>query len=109
MRARNFSISTRPGSSSGGSVSGRHTRLVTPPATAAAISLSSMPSCSWPGSRSRTARSTRPGATTSPDASMVRFAWKSGFAGPIETMRPAAMAMSAFSSRPEAGSITRPF
>jgi hypothetical protein len=45
-RARNFSISTRPGSSSTGSVSGGQTMLVTPPATAAASSEASMPSCS---------------------------------------------------------------
>ena len=40
LRARNLSISTRPGSSSTGSVSGGHTRLVTPPAAAAALRIS---------------------------------------------------------------------
>jgi hypothetical protein len=86
-----------------------HQRLVTPPATAAAISLSSMPACSCPGSRSRTDKSTRPGATTQPLASMVRLGWKSGAIWPMAMMRPAAIATSAGSSRPVAGSMTRPF
>ena len=64
--ARILSISTRPGSSSTGSVSGGQTRLVTPPATAAAISRFQHALCSWPGSRRRAARSTSPGATTQP-------------------------------------------
>ena len=42
LGARGLSISTRPGSSSGGSVSGGQARLVTPPATAASISDSSV-------------------------------------------------------------------
>lgn len=41
-RARCLSISTRPGSSRAGSVSGGHDRLVTPPASAACISDSSV-------------------------------------------------------------------
>ena len=72
-RARCLSISTRPGSSSGGSVSGGHARLVTPPAIAAAISDSSVALYSKPGSRSRAETSMRPGATTSPRASMTRL------------------------------------
>ena len=70
-RARCFSISTRPGSSSGGSVSGGHARLVTPPATAASISDSSVALYSKPGSRRRADRSISPGATTRPVASIV--------------------------------------
>ena len=108
FRARNLSISTKPGSSSTGSVSGWQTKLVTPPAAAAANSLSNMPSCSWPGSRKRAARSTNPGATTRPTALITRLAAKSLCALPMATMRPAAMLTSVSSSRPDAGSITRP-
>ena len=107
--ARNLSISTRPGSSSTGSVSGGQTKLVTPPATAAASSLSSMPSCSWPGSRRRTDKSTSPGATTQPLASMVLLGAKSAGTAPMLTMRPAAIARSATWSNPLAGLMTRPF
>ena len=73
-RARCFSISTRPGSSSGGSVSGGHARHVTPPATAAFISDSSVALYSKPGSRRRADKSINPGATTRPFASSVRLA-----------------------------------
>ena len=107
--ARNLSMSTKPGSSSTGSVLGGQTKLVTPPATAAAISLSSMRACSWPGSRKRTDKSTKPGATMQPLASMVRLGAKSLATAPMAMMRPAAMATSARSSRPLAGSTTRPF
>ena len=65
-RARCLSISTRPGSSSGGSVSGGQARLVTPPATAASISDSSVALYSKPGSRSRAERSTEPGHDDEP-------------------------------------------
>ena len=54
-RERCLSIRTRPGSSSGGSVSGGHTIPVTPPASAARISMRSAPSA--PGSRMRAHRS----------------------------------------------------
>jgi hypothetical protein len=64
-------MSTRPGSSSGGSVSGGQARLVTPPATAAFISDSSVALYSKPGSRSRAERSMKPGQTTKPLASMT--------------------------------------
>jgi hypothetical protein len=57
-----------------GSVSGGHARLVTPPAAAAASSDSSVALCSSPGSRSRAARSTKPGATTHCAASITRSA-----------------------------------
>src|SRR5450830_349096 len=103
-----LSISTRPGSSSTGSVSGGHTRLVTPPATAAASSDFSMPSCSWPGSRRRTARSSKPGATTQPVASIVCVGWKSGAMFLIATTTPLARSASGTSSKPMPGSMTRP-
>ncbi len=51
--------------------SGGQTRLVTPPAIAAAISDSRVALCSKPGSRSRADRSTKPGAMNRPFASMV--------------------------------------
>jgi hypothetical protein len=108
LLARNLSMSTRPGSSSTGSVSGGHTRLVTPPATAAAISLSSMPSCSWPGSRRRADRSTRPGATMQPPASSVRLGLKPSGTLPRPMIRPAASATSQISSKLRPGSMTRP-
>ena len=52
-------ISTSPGSSSGGSVSGGHARLVTPPATAASISDSSVALYSPGRVRAPTGRPTR--------------------------------------------------
>ncbi len=87
-RARCLSISTNPGSSSGGSVSGGQARLVTPPAIAAAISDSSVALYSRPGSRSRADTSTSPGATTSPFASITRFGCQPEGAAPIATILP---------------------
>ena len=69
----------------------------------------SMPSCSWPGSRRRAARSTRPGATMQAGGVDRALGARSRPArGRCATMRPAAMATSARSSRPDAGSMTRP-
>ena len=100
------SIRTRPGSSSGGSVSGGQTTPVTPPARAACISTFSAPSL--PGSISRAHRSTRPGATTRPFASIVRSGWKSFGRSPTAARRLSVMQTSLTRSSPEAGSITRP-
>src|SRR5258706_5392704 len=97
-------MSTRPGSSSGGSVSGGQARLVTPPGTAASISDSSVALYSWPGSRSRAERSMKPGETTRPFASITRSAF-SPF--PSEIF-PSTTHTSPTASRPLAGSITRP-
>jgi hypothetical protein len=51
--------------------------------------------------------STNPGATTRPDASIVRAEPASRFE-PISATAPSRTRTSATSSRPEAGSITRP-
>src|SRR5438067_91244 len=83
-------MSTRPGSSSGGSVSGGQARHVTPPATAAFISDSSVALYSKPGSRKRADRSIKPGATTCPLASIVRLAVHPAGAWPIAAILPAA-------------------
>ena len=84
--ARNLSISTRPGSSSGGSVSGGQANDVTPPTAAACISVSSVAMYSRPGSRRRTDRSTRPGQTIRPLASITWLAWKSRGIWPTPTI-----------------------
>ena len=107
--ARCLSISTRPGSSSGGSVSGGQQRLVTPPATAAAISDSSVALYSKPGSRNRAARSMKPGQTILFAASITRLALNPSGALPTPTTFPAAMNKSCWPSILLAGSIRRPF
>ncbi len=61
--ARSSINSTTAGLSITGSVSGGTASVVMPPATAARVSLSIVAVCSWPGSRSRALRSTRPGQT----------------------------------------------
>src|SRR5258706_9432869 len=108
LRARCLSISTSPGSSSGGSVSGGQTSEVTPPATAAAISLSSVALYSYPGSRNLADKSTSPGQTTIPVASMTRLAWKPLGAVPNASTLPAAMKTSWTFSTALPGSTTRP-
>src|SRR5881394_1235800 len=49
----------------------------------------------------------RPGAAMRPSASITRSAWEAESPGPIWAIVSPEMAMSAVSSRPEAGSITR--
>ena len=105
--ARYFSISTRPGSSSGGSVSGGQASAVTPPATAACISDSSEALYSKPGSRRRADRSTSPGDTTRPVPSMVRAGRKPWGAAPTAMMRPSATCRSACMSSFTQGSTRR--
>ena len=69
--ARYLSISTKPGSSNTGCVSGVQARLVTPPAAAACNSLTNVAEYSEPGSRKRALKSTKPGLTIKPVASIV--------------------------------------
>ncbi len=90
-RARRRMKSTTAGSSTGGLVSGRMTRLVTPPAAAAALALAIVSRCSAPGSPTKTRMSTRPGATTSPRQSTTRAScgsWSRVTAGPTPAMTP---------------------
>jgi len=109
--ARWRSISTKPGSSRTGSLSGGHTKLVTPPATAARSSDASMPSCSKPGSFTRALKSTKPGSSHKPCALMLSpWCWVANhWAGmsPRWTMCAPWMATSAMLSRPLWGSMTR--
>src|ERR1017187_4499117 len=81
---------------------------VNPPAAAAFEPLSIVSACSKPGSRRCTCMSRNPGATTRPVASNVTapVACRSG---PTRTISPPLISTSAASSRPDAGSITRPF
>ncbi len=90
-------------------MSGGQARLVTPPATAAAISDSSVALYSNPGSRRHADRSMSPGATTQPLASIVRLALHPAGAVPIAATLPAAMNSVAARSIPCFGSISRPF
>lgn len=106
--ARVLSISTRPGSSSTGSVSGERSQAGH---AAGHRQPFRSPACGRARGRARAAapiRSTRPGNTQQPAASMVRLGVKSAGAWPMVNTRPAAMCTSAVSSRPLAGSITRP-
>jgi len=82
-----LSICTSPGSSSGGSVSGGHARLVTPPATAAAISDSSVALYSNPA-RAGGREIDEAGTTTSPAASIVRLGCHCAGAAPIAATLP---------------------
>ena len=108
-RARCVSICTKPGSSSGGSVSGGHDKRVTPPATAAAISDCKVALYSKPGSRRRAQRSTSPGQTTQPLASSTLVGLKlANGVSPAPTINPSATKISASRSIPLAGSISRP-
>src|SRR5271165_5385798 len=96
--------STTAGSSTGGLVSGRMTRLVTPPAAAAALALAIVSRCSAPGSPTKARMSMRPGETTSPLQSMTRASggsWSRVTAGPRPAMTPS-MAM-----RPPRVSVSR--
>ncbi len=71
-RARRSTKSTIAGSSMTGSVSGRHTMVVMPPAAAARLAEASVSRCSAPGSPRKACRSTSPGARTSERQSMRR-------------------------------------
>src|SRR5690606_18232043 len=63
---------------------------------------------SWPGSRRCTCRSTKPGATQQPAASITSASPSSAGAEPIAAMRPPSTRRSVISSRSLAGSSTRP-
>ncbi len=89
-------------------MSGGQARLVTPPATAAAISEASVALYSSPGSRRRAERSIRPGHTTMPAASMIRLACQPSGAAPTAATLPAAMYSADTRSMPCRGSIRRP-
>src|SRR5215469_3344482 len=93
-----------------GSVLGRQTTLVTPPAAAALAPLAMVSICSSPGSRSWTRMSTSPGARQWPaqrttSASDGRPSPLTQ--GPTSTMRPSMARSPPFSSRPLAGSRRR--
>src|SRR5207244_2373893 len=87
----------------------RAAELVTPPATAASTSDSSVALYSNPGSRRRAEQSMRPGQTTSPRASIARCVCQPGGVPPIAATLPAAMKSDVTRSIPCAGSIRRPF
>jgi hypothetical protein len=105
--ARRRTTSSISGVSSAGVVLGMQQTVVKPPATAAREPDSIVSLCSPPGSRRWTWGSIRPGTTRRPSASMT-CASAGARAGPIARTRPPSRATSAISSRPEAGSITRP-
>ena len=109
LRARNLSISTRPGSSSTGSVSGGQTRLVTPPCDRRLhFATPAWPCIRSPARAGARDRSTRPGATTRParvDGALGREVRRR--ARRRATILPSAMYTSALVRRcPLAGSIS---
>lgn len=96
---------TRAGSSSMTPPSGGCTNRVTPPASAArSASGDGEPS----GPAMRAHRSTRPGSTAMPSASMRRSAWNPAGATSTAATWPSAMYRSARRSTPAAGSISLP-
>ena len=106
--ARAWTNSTNSGESSAGDVLGMQQTVVKPPATAAAPPVAMVSLCSCPGSRRCTCGSMSPGTTRHPLASMTRAPLGTCSRRPMARTRPPSMATSAASSRPEAGSITRP-
>jgi hypothetical protein len=110
LRARNLSISTRPGSSSTGSVSGGQTRLVTPPGRGRGQLALEHAFVLVAGLAQARRQVHQTGRHDQPARRSPVGAWKSAGTGPMATMRPPAIATSArCSSRPLAGSTTRPF
>src|SRR5882724_1214956 len=102
--------STPATSSMTGSVFGRHTMLVTPPAAAAMLAVAIVSLCSSPGSRSCTRMSIRPGARQRPPASMRSKSSDKPCAftcGPTSAITPSCTSIPPCSSRLLAGSSRR--
>jgi hypothetical protein len=107
--ARREISSTSAGESIGGSVSGGTTTVVTPPRAAARVSLAMVALCSSPGSRRWADRSTRPGNSQRPRASIRRRGSKPAGISPSARISLPWMQIGAMPSKPLAGSITRAF
>ena len=91
-----------------GSVLGMAQTVVKPPRAAASVPVAMSSLYSRPGSRRCVCRSTKPGVTTSPRASISPTP-SAGRSGPTAAIRPSSTSTSAVRSRPEAGSMTRPW
>ena len=107
-RAASSTLATIGGASIAGLVLGIAQTVVKPPRAAAAVPLAIVSLCSSPGVRRCVCRSTNPGATTSPPASICSSPAPTASSAPNSATRPSRMRRSSVASSPAEGSITRP-